>query len=124
MTTATKTALTAKEARELLLRAVNQRGPAYVYERNPANAHACVYFNAHGQPSCLIGQMISYLGIGPFDFGSKRNRSTTATELVRSLFPDTEPLVLNALRQAQYVQDTGKTWGEALAAYDARLAAG
>lgn len=110
MTTATKTAITMKEARELMVRAVEERGADYVYQQHEDHTTGplCRYQREDGTPDCLIGLMLSYIGPIP------ANKAGSARYVVGGMYPDTSEFVLRALAEAQVEQDRGYTWGEAL----------
>jgi hypothetical protein len=110
------TGISAELATELLERAVNQRGADFVYSKDGSSGPegGCYYF-MEGEPSCIIGTILSYLGIKP----SQVQEGSNAESQVRSLFPDTSDVVLEALNEAQTKQDRGDTWGEALDAFSA-----
>jgi hypothetical protein len=108
------TGISAELAEQLLEAAVNQRGADYVSVKDESHGPAggCYYF-VEGKPSCIIGLILSYLGVKP----SQVHEGANAGSQVKSLFPDTSDDVLDALNKAQSAQDTGRTWGVALGAF-------
>lgn len=114
--------LTLDEAKELLNRAVEERGRTYIYQ-SPVEG-ACVYFDPEGGcPSCLVGHVLAYKGFSLDDFspGSNINRWEVA-QLVESGFLLVDDETQTLLTIAQTEQDDGMTWGraveEALATYE------
>lgn len=102
---------------EALRRAVEERGPDYVYERpfDPARQDTlCLYRDPiTDEPSCLIGLAISYI------YPDLRLKEYTG---VSGSFTDIENIEGGAMLIASYaqsVQDSGGTWGEALKAAEA-----
>lgn len=110
------TAISAELAEQLMEAAVNQRGADYVYRKDGSGGPAggCYYF-VEGEPSCIIGTILSYLGVKP----SQVQEGSNAESQVKSLFPDTSDVVVDALNEAQKKQDLGFTWGVALAEFRA-----
>ena len=107
--------ITAAEARELLTRAVEEKGADYVYPRSVDEALGCAYFEDDGTPSCIVGHVLAYKGVTletlPLpDFDN--NASVWA--LQRSGFLEADDRASEALRRAQGRQDGGGDWGEAL----------
>lgn len=97
--------------------AVAERGEDYVY-RVRVNG-SCVYVDADGSPSCLIGLALSKINPSRLpDYHHPRN-SIPALTLLDGIVPDA---VAWAADDAQTIQDTGHTWAEALKAYNRRLA--
>lgn len=117
-----QTPLDASQVRELLVCAVEEKGADYVYPLNPPGVEGptCDYFR-EGEPSCIVGYVLSYMGFG----SDVVPREGVASEVVPQLTgcPLADPVAL-ALGRAQRAQDGGKPWGEALAAFDAALAEG
>lgn len=105
--------LTHEEARALLARAVEEKGADYVY---PEFETGCSYLDGEGNPSCLVGFVLTYAGVSGFEI--ENCEGTQAAEVVGSIFPDTEDRVRAALRAAQQVQDNGGTWAEAVVEFD------
>jgi hypothetical protein len=114
------------EAKELLGRAVKERGEDYVYAPplDPeTGANPCVYFSpADKAPSCMVGYVLSYKGVTYEDLAATDSTITEVQSLVEEghLRVDNETLAL--LTVAQVEQDQGQTWGraleEALATYE------
>lgn len=100
--------------RDLLARAVAEKGEDYVYPEEEKDGVGCHYFY-EGRPSCIIGHVLSYLGMteGPEGSGA-------IFALRRLGFSPAEEYAAVA---AQESQDAGRTWGDALAAYDTVWAA-
>jgi hypothetical protein len=102
------------------LREVVAERPDYVYER-PAHMHgglpSCLYVHyteaGEREPGCIVGQVLHRLGV-PLETLERHEGHTAAyvaTDAVGSMSDD----IARILDTAQYRQDEGKTWGEALA---------
>lgn len=111
--------------------AVAERGADYVYDYGSTPSGNCVYVGSDGTPSCIVGVALSKLGVSvetlkaegqtgaaggrtPFNAIAIGSRSDLAALLT--------PAAVNVLAAAQFRQDSGESWGEALNA--ARRAAG
>jgi hypothetical protein len=111
--------ITLDEAKELLARAVKEKGADYVYEQQDGK---CVYYTSEGSPSCLVGWVLSYKGLTSADLVAADSVIAEVGDLVEEglLKVDNETLAL--LTVAQVEQDQGQTWGraleEALATYE------
>lgn len=104
--------------RDLLVRAIEEKGADYVYEAPGGRFSSCVYFNGD-QPSCLIGHALSYLGVDRDCLSTYGNTTAIAAGLLGTRVPDP---VSEALSVAQGRQDHGATWGDALASFDHSIA--
>jgi hypothetical protein len=112
--------ITLDEAKELLGRAVKEKGEDYVYEplREGGRPHGrpqCAYFNPEdGCPSCMVGYVLSYKGVTYESLDATGSVVTEVQDLVEEghLQVDNETLAL--LTVAQVEQDQGQTWGRAL----------
>lgn len=120
---------------ELLERAVEEKGADYV-DPNAAN-HVCEYADEQGNPLCIVGHVLSYLGepLKPTqqeDFNGGLHTTLWGTDMDASeviINPsafgvDDYDVVAAVLSAAQRVQDHADTWGEALEAAKNRLAEG
>lgn len=104
---------TVEQVRELLVRAVEEKGPDYVYPG--AAVGQCRYLDRETrEPSCIVGHVLTWAGVEIFP----EHEGTSAWGVAPSSW-DGDLRV--ALLEAQVVQDGGKSWGEALAAFDQRL---
>lgn len=129
--TETKKDLSVEEVRALIVRAIEEKGADYRYQM-PTQVDRetgdewqdCVYV-ANGQPSCLVGHVLVMAGVPMLDIAPFEGTSADATwgslmdgtphTYVRD---DDASVVAQALWAAQREQDSGKTWGEALEAFD------
>jgi hypothetical protein len=100
-----------EEALSLLERAVKERGEDYVYHRAYG---ACWYF-LHGQPSCGVGLVLSWLGVKPEQAREKAGATITLADLRNKRILDASPSATALLLRFQYWQDQGRPWGTALA---------
>lgn len=118
---------------ELLERAVEEKGADYV-DPNAPN-YVCEYADEEGNPLCIVGHVLSYLGepLKPTeqeDFNGGLHMTLWGSEqdareviLNPSAFGvDDYDVVGAVLGTAQRVQDRAGTWGEALEAAKNRLA--
>lgn len=110
--------ITYDEAVDLLKLAVEERGADYVYPRSNRDAFdsGCVYFEGT-TPSCIVGHVLAYKDVDGLDL---RYANEIGIANLAS-FVDNIDLVIDErtvslLEKAQDAQDSGKTWGEALAA--------
>lgn len=115
----------AQEARELLQRAVDEKGADYVYVPEDGGLGKCQYFHNEGGervPGCIIGHVLAYKGVTYDTLGGRFLNRMSVTYLASNGtvadLSDTPHSVLSALRAAQDTQDDGATWSEALAAFD------
>jgi hypothetical protein len=116
--------ITLDEAKELLARAVKEKGENFVYTPlTNAGRSQCAYFNPEDRcPSCMVGYVLSYKGVTYEALDATGSVVTEVQDLVEEghLRVDNETLAL--LTVAQVEQDQGQTWGrsleEALATYE------
>lgn len=116
------------EARQLLARAVENRGEEFVYDKDQYGG-VCAYFDpSDGTPGCIVGQVLSFKGVtletfinwaetyrAESDHTYAPNLNTSGvTDLVDYHFIDADNQTLEYLALAQSRQDTGATWGQAL----------
>lgn len=127
----TKKDMSVEEVRALIVRAIEEKGADYRYQMptqvDPETGDEwqdCVYV-ADGQPSCLVGHVLVMAGVPMPSILPYEGTSADATW--GSLMDGTPPttyvrgessVVAQALWAAQQAQDNGKTWGEALEAFD------
>jgi hypothetical protein len=108
--------ITLDEAKELLARAVKEKGEDYVYAPlTDMGRSQCAYFNpADKCPSCMVGYVLSYKGVTYDVLETTNSVVTEVQDLVEEghLKVDNETLAL--LTIAQVEQDQGQTWGRAL----------
>lgn len=100
------------EAVVLLEKAIADKGADFVYspEGTSANsANGCVYFKG-GAPSCIVGHVISYMGL-EYDASIEGTMASTALENLGVELDVQTRLLLNKVQDAQ---DIGTPWGEAL----------
>jgi hypothetical protein len=115
--TMTAAGISAELARELMVRAIAERGEDFIYQPHMSNINLpiCVY-QKDGKPDCLIGLMLSYIGPIP------PNNAGSAYNAVKNLYPHTPHKVLLALGEAQRRQDAQSPWGVCLARFDEAMA--
>jgi hypothetical protein len=105
---------TAQQALELLEQAVATRGPDYRYPLRPAasgQSDACRYV-WDGEPDCLVAVALSLAGWSVAEL-----REIEAFGQIGNLpHPDARISwqAIEVLRCAQYAQDEGTSWGDAL----------
>lgn len=118
------------KAIELLERAVEEKGSDYVDPRSSTTG--CEYADEKGQPLCIVGHVLSYLGVDlrPVVFesayGGPEERLWGDDFSAAELYGSSEKAPLGdieftseatyVLSEAQNYQDSGKSWGEALGA--------
>jgi hypothetical protein len=116
--------ITLDEAKELLARAVKEKGADFVYKPLTSMGRSqCAYFDPEDRcPSCMVGYVLSYKGVTYEALDATGSVVTEVQDLVEEghLRVDNETLAL--LTVAQVEQDQGQTWGraleEALATYE------
>lgn len=99
---------TPSETLDLLRRAVEAKGPDYVYVEPEGDVAACLYVH-DGQPSCIVGHVLNYCGLLGL---AEENKAPSNIRALREHFDSAALVVLDA---AQEIQDNGEPWGEALA---------
>lgn len=106
----------AAEALALLDRAVAAKGDDYIYPWiSTSQGSACLNFHK-GQPSCLIGHVLSYLDVTPDMMDDHNGHGIWAVSrfLCNQGIVRFTPLAEAALSRAQEAQDNGYTWGRAI----------
>lgn len=112
------------ETLELLERAVAERGEDFLYPtkhvddgawrgNGTSNSHstACRYARADNRaPACIVGQVLAYRGL--LDLERIREGVDAREQVV--IMERFTPTAIDILAEAQGLQDTGATWGEAL----------
>lgn len=118
---------------DLLDKVVGSAGPDHTYDRtrqlwgeddldfldrqlevlvDPVAGGTCGYFYADGSPACIVGQVLSIVGVTAEETGYANLSSVGA--LVDELeLPWTDDAIRVAMA-AQNTQDRGRSWGEAL----------
>lgn len=124
------------EARELLAKAIAERGEDYVYERQDG-ADDCMYLTYEGYDydaeyatstpkcptgaACLVGYVLVEKGVPLLEIaGVEGNNATGAMEMLGAF---ENPVIRKALNDAQSRQDAGQPWGEAVAAFERTIEA-
>lgn len=144
-----KNTYTTEQVRDALAQAVEARGSDYVYP--DASGNLCYYSTAQGEPGCIVGYAVSVLDKDAFDSLRRlepvysldveiagvpqvSRRSAGDVYAIVERKGDTENFgnvavigapeeAVRGLKAAQVVQDSGDTWGEALAAFDKEVQA-
>lgn len=101
----------------LLEKAVADMGGEYVYPKSGTDDPQvdCAYFDAMtGQPDCILGHALSYLGIG-FSDVENFNEGHAISVLVNNGVVNLDDKAERLWQTAQSVQDKGATWESALA---------
>jgi len=110
------------ETLQVLRQVVSDRGHDYVYkeqERQKGVSVRCKYVENDG-PSCIVGHVASRLGVPietlkEWDEGFLQQVPTVGYRVF-------DESALDVLSQAQFSQDYGSTWGEALRRAEERAA--
>ena len=111
--------LTAEKARELLARAVAEKGEDYVYQPPEGRQRRCLYVHPDS-PGCIVGHVFHYLGVAP-EVLARYEGSHAGLVASRLTGVSPENPVAIALTVAQDAQDAGEPWGRALQAFDREL---
>lgn len=97
-----------------LYAAVADRGEDYVYI---ADEHGCAYLTQYGTPSCIVGVVLTRLGVPTSAFARKNTCRISGiwADLVNDhlVVPPT-PRIRQLLDRVQRLQDSKKPWGEAV----------
>lgn len=118
---------------DLLDKVVGSAGPDHVYDRtrrlwgeddeyflgrqqevliDPVAGGTCGYFYADGSPACIVGQVLSIVGVTADQVGTENKQPVgPVTEFLE--LPWTDDAIRVAMA-AQNTQDRGRSWGEAL----------
>ena len=113
--------LTFDEAKQLVDRAIEEKGEGYVYEQVDVPAYTletCAYFHPEtGQPSCIVGHVLAYKGVTAEQAAAGDwNTGVTARGLKQNYdVLDADRSTLMFLDAVQESQDHGDTWGKARA---------
>lgn len=81
---------------------------------------ACVYSTPNGTPACLIGNAIAKIDLKKVPAYAEND---AAGDVLPRVFPDLSEPVIGAAARAQWMQDRGSTWADALAAFEKCLLA-
>lgn len=100
----------------LMEKAIGERGEDYIYEPirqrelpgGDAEVVACLYF-AEGEPSCLVGHVLSYMG-----YDSAPEGNVASPTLADGMGIDIDVDTADLLDTVQQGQDKGMPWGRAL----------
>lgn len=110
---------TDEQVHEAIKAVVEERGADFIYPDEWKYTNDCLYVRPDGDgPACIVGAVLHHLGV-PLSLLSA-NEGRPAYALVHYL-GGVSPRAGDALAWAQGVQDTGKTWGEALASFEEHL---
>jgi len=121
--------VTYQDVVDALHKAVIDKGEDYVYE-HPSGIKGCRYFDASGQPSCIVGHALSQWGVAPFGFEEMLNGSGVGNLFAEHVLVDAERAMSDlaaramsdleaspayrTLRSAQQRQDSDVPWGAVL----------
>lgn len=120
MTTLTIEGLSEALVTQAITAVVAEKGADYTYDLYAdGNEGTCVYVK-DGKPSCLVAQVMVRLGYDVETLAAIEG-TTPLSGRFREAFPGVTTPVAEALSAAQWRQDDGYTWGEALAAYKQEL---
>lgn len=130
---------TVEEARALLVEAIEEKGADYRYTDPDSDGESCWYgsysgdvpFNEDSEPNpcdgpgCIVGHVLVKKGVTleqlrPYEGEGAISVLGRLRGGAGNYFDGTP--VERALGAAQSAQDSGETWGEALAAFDALIA--
>lgn len=122
----TELTITGPVAYDLLKAVVDERGGGYVYDTEEHDG--CRYADDDGQPACLIGHVLSHLGV--LDAIEARHQAETigaapVKDVVYSAAAGRgiriTDFAFDVWAAAQDVQDKGEPWGDALRAAHSEL---
>lgn len=106
---------------ELALRALNEavakRGPKWV-DRNAMTGDGCANVSLTGEPQCIVGTALVWLGVPPEWFLVGDRRCSSTVTIIPVLEREGVMLFSTAASRllgfAQSAQDAGGEWGEAV----------
>lgn len=113
--------ITAEQALELLQAQVTKKGDGYVYKAEERAATGgtvhCYYYEEDKTPSCIVGHVFEDLGLEASRILDGYNNATVNSAMAHA-FPELQvsPEAFEVLKTAQFIQDDGKSWGDALIA--------
>lgn len=102
----------------IIRQVVAEYGTDYIYkadERHPERYGVDCYYQENGQPSCIVGHVLDRAGVEYEPYWDDEGED--ALTVLENAPED----LAQALQHAQYAQDDGHTWGEALTAYEEML---
>lgn len=116
--------ITRDDVRNGLKALVDVAGEDFVYVKkmnNSGSPEACLYVHK-GKADCIVGQFLAAQGVpldrlaeaDTFQFGGGQPASDLIECLVEEGVIKVDGGVLSGLAEAQYVQDAGAPWGDAL----------
>lgn len=116
----TKIKVTEEQFTAAMREAVAERGPDFVYplgeEGWTDGGETCRYVRADvDEPACIIGMALHKVGV---PLGQFEDVEGLAADEAIKLLVNTSDKVKSAAADAQTRQDQGRTWGDALAAYE------
>ena len=123
------TQITRENFTRAMREAVAERGAGFVYPEQGSELAkqgwrsggvTCVYALPSGEPGCLIG--LALHKIDPELLESVRSSLVPAQQVLQHMLGVQDYALAYAAREAQEAQDSGKTWGEALAKFKWLLA--
>ena len=100
--------ITMQQARDLAEMAVMDRGPEYVYSPDGG----CVYYEADGSSSCMVGYIIDRLGFDRSALDDYTNGSSVVA-LINGEHVSCDLGVQEYLTKLQASQDSGHCWADA-----------
>ena len=111
---------TVEDIRTSMQKIIDVEGEDFVYvipNQEELGSHAACLYVHDDKPSCLIGRVLHDLGMSLEDLSQYEGQDAS---MPAEAFGVSEH-VADALTTAQFVQDTGETWGDALAAFERSL---
>lgn len=111
-----KIEITRESYRNALIEAVQLKGADYVYPRHSVAeaeslALTCRYVEEDGQPGCIHGHALTYLGYQGLPEGKG------IWDILKELNVS-DYYLRSAAEESQIAQDSGETWGQALEEFD------
>lgn len=106
--------VTYEQAVLALKHAVAKMGEDFTYTEDEY-VDSCVYFDADRQPSCIVGHVLDELGLAPLPLHASANACGVPTLVRRGVLAVDRPQTEDLLASAQFGNDKGEPWGQALA---------
>ena len=110
--------LNIRQAMDLALLAIAERGEDYVYAPPEWAAGSCVYYDFdNGVPSCAVGLIMDYVGFDPdlydkYDWNDDKSAEGLLSDLAELGLAEVDEQTKCFLEVFQHRQDTVHFWGD------------
>lgn len=108
--------ITVEQATKALEEIVAEYGEDYIYPGSSNPKQGCIYRDEYGQPSCIVGHVLSRLEPEAFESISAVENPLRLDAIGARRVLDKQ-ILEDALNHLQSAQDAGETWGAAFRSY-------